>query len=68
MDYAIDAVQGMKKHFTSNFIINETLRNSILNMINAETTFAKQMVKSTEEVMIVTRDQFNQFSSNSIKK
>jgi hypothetical protein len=61
VDYAIDTIQGMKKQFATNFVSNELLRDTMLNMISAETAYAKQMVKSTEEVIALAKDQFNYF-------
>ena len=61
VDYAIDTFQGMKKQFATNFVSNEILRDSMIDMINAETAFAKQMVKSAEEVVALARDQFAYF-------
>lgn len=61
VDYAIDTIQGMKKQFATNFVSNEVLRDTMLNMIAAETAFAKQMVKGTEEVIALAKDQFNYF-------
>jgi hypothetical protein len=61
VDYAIDTFQGMKKQFATTFVTNENLRETMINMINAETSFAKQMIKGTEEVFALAKDQFNYF-------
>lgn len=61
VDYAIDTMQGFKKQFATNFVSNETLRETMIDMINAETAFAKQMAKSTEQVFALAKNQFSYF-------
>lgn len=61
LDYTIDTIQGMKKQFATNFVSNEVLRDTMIDMINAETTFAKQVSKTVETSFNLAKEQFSYF-------
>lgn len=50
----IDTVQGAKTQFLKTFVTNEPVRKSLQSFVDAQTTFAKQVAKTTQEVVTLT--------------
>ena len=46
----IDTVQGAKTQFLKTFVTNEPVRKSLQSFVDAQTTFAKQVAKTSQEV------------------
>ena len=63
VDTTIDTIQSIKKQFATNFVFNETMRSSVIEMIDAETVFAKQFAKTVETSVNLVKDKFNYFPS-----
>lgn len=63
VDTTIDTIQSIKKQFATNFVFNETMRSSVIEMIDAETVFAKQFAKTVETSVSLVKDKFSYFPS-----
>lgn len=50
LDMAVDAFQGTKRAFTNAIIVDKVLNRAANDFINAQTTFAKMMIKNSVEI------------------
>lgn len=64
-DYVIDYVQNTKKTLTNSMVKDETVRESFIGFIDAQTAFAKAALKSAEAVgkSLKVADLTKQFSA-----
>jgi hypothetical protein len=46
-EYFIDSVQNAKKQAVNTLVVNEQIKKSLVELIDAQTTYAKTVVKNT---------------------
>ena len=58
LDSIIDTIQSAKKQFVSNFVTDKELQKPLFAFVDAQTDFAKQVVKTNEMLANQTKDAF----------
>jgi uncharacterized protein YoxC len=62
----IDTIQGAKTQIVKTFVKDETLAKSIQAFVDSQTTFTKQVAKTTFEVATETAKQAVKFDASKV--
>jgi hypothetical protein len=58
LDTFIDTIQSAKKQFVTTFVTDKEVQKPLIGLVDAQTDFVKQIVKTNEVLANQTKDAF----------